>query len=138
MYKKKFELYRPLQILTSLLESLFQWIMTCRGNDAILVVVVDQLSKLAKFVPTKVTLMVIYMITLFFEMWVTHNNRLEVIMSDYDTKFASNFWKVLMNKTTIMLKLNTAFHPQIDGLTKKVNRVLNQYFWNYVGADHKD
>jgi hypothetical protein len=112
--------------------------MTCRGNDAILVVVVDQLSKLAKFVPTKVTLMVIYMITLFFEMWVTHNNRLEVIMSDYDTKFASNFWKVLMNKTTIMLKLNTAFHPQIDGLTKKVNRVLNQYFWNYVGADHKD
>jgi len=59
-------------------------------------------------------------------------------MSDYDTKFASNFWKVLMNKTTIMLKLNTAFHPQIDGLTKKVNRVLNQYFWNYVGADHKD
>jgi len=91
-----------------------------------------------KFVPTKATLMIIYMITLFFEMWVTHNNMLEVIMSDYNTKFTSNFWKVLMNNATIRLKLNMAFHPQIDGLTKRVNRVLNQYFWNYVGADHKD
>jgi hypothetical protein len=59
--------------------------MTCQGNDAILVVVVDQ-SKLAKFMPTKATLMIIYMITLFFEMWVTHNNMLEVIMNDYDIK----------------------------------------------------
>jgi hypothetical protein len=37
-----------------------------------------------------------------------------------------------------MLKLSMAFHPQIDGLTKKINKVLSQYFWNYVGADHKD
>jgi hypothetical protein len=78
------------------------------------------------------------MITFFFEMWVTHNNMLKVIMSDYDTKFTSNVSKVLMNKAKFMLKLNMAFHPQIDGLTKRVNRVLNQYFWNYVGADHKD
>jgi len=99
--------------------------MTWQGNDAILVVVVDQLSKLAKFMPTKATLMIIYMVTLFFEMWVTHNNMLEVIISDYDTKFTSNFWKVLMNKVKIMLKFNTAFHPQIDGLTKRVNKVLN-------------
>jgi hypothetical protein len=112
--------------------------MTYQGNDAILVAVVDQLSKLAKFMPTKATLMIIYIITLLFEMWVTHNNMLEVIMSDYDTKFTSNFWKVLINKAEIMLKCNMAFHPQIDGLTKRVNRVLNQYFWNYVGVDHKD
>jgi hypothetical protein len=79
------------------------------------VVVVDQLSKLAKFVPTKATLMIIYMIRLFFEMWVTHNNMLEVIMSDYNTKFTSNFWKVLMNKAKFMLKLSMAFHPQMMG-----------------------
>jgi hypothetical protein len=89
--------------------------MTWQGNDAILVVVVDQLSKLAKFMSTKATLMIIYMVTLFFEMWVTHNNMLEVIISDYDTKFTSNFWKVLMNKVKIMLSLTQPSIPKLMG-----------------------
>jgi hypothetical protein len=31
-----------------------------------------------------------------------------------------------------------AFHPQIDGQTKRVNVVLNQYLKNYVGTNQKD
>jgi len=62
---------------------------------------------------------------------------LEAIMNDPDVKFTSKFW-TLMNKVGITLKFNTTFHPQTDGQTKWVNRILNRYFHNYIACNHKD
>jgi len=59
-------------------------------------------------------------------------------MSDPDVKFTSKFWTLLMKKVGIKLKFSTTFHPQTDGQTKGVNRILNQYFHNYIAHDHKD
>jgi hypothetical protein len=36
------------------------------------------------------------------------------------------------------LKMSTSFHPQIDGQTKKVNLVIQQFLRNYVAAGQQD
>lgn len=43
-----------------------------------------------------------------------------------------------MKKMGTKLKFNTTFHPQINGQTKIVNKILNQYLHNYIIDNHKD
>jgi hypothetical protein len=101
-------------------------------------VVVDRFSKLVKFGPTQTNAMVTRMTKLFFDMWVRHNGMPKVIVNDWDVKFTSEFWTLLMKKTRTKLKFNTIFHPEIDGQTEIMNGILNQYFRNYIGGDYKD
>ena len=46
------------------------------------------------------------------------------IVSDRDARFLSAFWKTLWALLRCQLKYCTAFHPQIDGQTEVVNRML--------------
>ena len=46
------------------------------------------------------------------------------IVSDRDPLFMSGFWKSLQEALGTELCLSTAYHPQTNGQTKRVNRVL--------------
>jgi hypothetical protein len=81
--------------------------------DAIFVVV--NKSKLAKFVPIQTNPTMAGMMKLLVDMWVRHNNMLEVIVSDWDVKFMSKFWIILIKFLKIKLKFSIVFHSQIDG-----------------------
>ena len=48
-------------------------------------------------------------------------------MSDHDTQFVSKFWRSLFEMLKVDMKLSSAFHPQTDGQTERVNQVLEQY-----------
>jgi hypothetical protein len=37
------------------------------------------------------------------------------------------FWKSLFKILKVKIKLSSAYHPQTDGQTKRVNQVLEQY-----------
>jgi hypothetical protein len=136
-----FGLYKPFLIPSGPFESISMDFMTCllewEGTNAIFVVV-DMLWKLVKFVPTQTNATVARTRKLFLDMWVWHNGMPKVIVSDHDVKFMSKFWMLLMKKAGAKLKFNIAFYPQIDGQTKKVNKILNQYLCNYIVDDHKD
>ena len=54
------------------------------------------------------------------------------IISDCGTQFISNFWKFLYKRLGISVRLSTAWHPKIDGQTKQLNRVMEQFFRAYV------
>ena len=56
----------------------------------------------------------------------------KAIISDRDTKFTSNFWKGLFSDLGTKLNFNTAYRPQTDGQTERVNQVLEDMLHMYV------
>ena len=140
-YQKQAGLLQPLPIppgpwhsismdfITSLPES--------QGYDAIFVMV-DRFSKLAHMVPTVGTATALETAKLFLNAWWKHHGLPKVIVSDRDPKFTSAFWRHFFRKVGTKLTFSTAFHPQTDGQTERVNGVLNQYLRNFVSADQRD
>ena len=55
-----------------------------------------------------------------------------MIVSDRDAKFTTNFWKSLFKCLGTQLNFSTAYHPQTDGHTERVNQVLEEMLRMYV------
>ncbi|MGV8000504.1 hypothetical protein PJP08_29305, partial [Mycobacterium kansasii] len=46
------------------------------------------------------------------------------IVSDRDSRFTSQFWRSFQRAMGTDLQLSTAYHPQNDGQTERVNQIL--------------
>ncbi|KAL0553922.1 hypothetical protein IC582_007826 [Cucumis melo] len=96
---------------------------TLRGFTVIWVVV-DRLTKSAHFVPGKST----YTASKWAQLYMSEIVRLHgvpvSIVSDRDARFTSKFWKGLQTAMGTRLDFSTAFHPQTDGQTGRLNQVL--------------
>ena len=55
----------------------------------------------------------------------------DTIVSDCDTQFVNSFWDQLCKWLNIKANLSTAFHPQTDSQTERVNSVMEQYLRTY-------
>lgn len=97
-----------------------------KGFDAILVVV-DRLTKMAHFMACKKTVTGEQTAKLFIDNIYKSHGLPEDIISDRGTQFTSSFWRSLFKILGVQIKLSTAFHPQTDGQTERVNQVLEQY-----------
>lgn len=96
------------------------------GFNAILVVV-DRLSKRAHMIPTTTEVDSIGIARLFRDhVWKDHGLPEEVI-SDRGTQFISKFMKELYALLHIKSAASTAYHPQTDGQTERVNQEVEQF-----------
>jgi len=66
-------------------------------------------------------------------MWRLHGLP-ESIISDRGLQFAAGLIKELNGLLGIKMKLSTAFHPQTDGQTERMNQELEQYLRIFI--DH--
>jgi len=67
-------------------------------------------------------------------MWKLHGLP-ESIISDRGPQFMTELMRELNRMLKIKSKLSTAFHPQIDRQTKRVNQELEQYLRMFI--DHR-
>jgi transposase InsO family protein len=94
-----------------------------RGNDVIWVVV-DILTKVAHFIPVKTTFNANQLAQLYMSRIVSLQGVPKSITSDRGSLFTSTFWLRLHQALGTMLKHSTAYHPQTDGQTERVNQIL--------------
>jgi hypothetical protein len=96
---------------------------TKRGNDYVFVIV-DRFSKMAILVAVKKNITTKATAKLFFERVWVHFGIPKPIVSDRDNQFLSTFWSSLWSLLDTKLTKSMAFHPQTDGQTEFVNRMI--------------
>ena len=105
--------------------------MTQQYYDTILVVT-DKLTKYGKFVPYLEGSSAEELAYAFYKYVVADHGLPTQIISDRDKLVVSKFWQSLMDLMGVQHKLSTAYHPQTDGQTERLNQTLEQYLRNYM------
>jgi RNase H-like domain found in reverse transcriptase/Reverse transcriptase (RNA-dependent DNA polymerase)/Integrase zinc binding domain/Chromo (CHRromatin Organisation MOdifier) domain len=111
--------------------------VTKHGFDSILVVV-DYLTKLAHFIPCRKDQSSEEVARILRREVIRLHGVSEVIVSDRDPKLVGNFMKDLFRCLGVKHKPSTAYRPQTDGQTERLNRVIQEMLRNYVSPSHDD
>jgi hypothetical protein len=102
-------------------------------------VVIDRFTKMAHFIPLpkdgkKATDLAI---TFAREVWKHHGLPSDIV-SDRDSRFTSEVWKEFLRLSGIRPRMSTAFHPQTDGQTERLNQTIEAYLRSFVGHEQND
>lgn len=100
-------------------------------------VVVDRLTKMRHFIATT-SLEADELADRFIERVYSLHGTPETIVSDRGTQFVSTFWRALSARLGVVLKPSSAFHPQTNGQTERINAELEQYLRLFVGWAQDD
>jgi hypothetical protein len=111
--------------------------VTTAGCDSILVFV-DRFTKMVHFVPCVEEITAADFAALF-ERWIIalHGVPLECV-SDRGSLFTSKFWSDVCRRLAVGRSLSSAYHPQSDGQSERVNRGLEEMLRSYVSPLHDD
>nr|AAR89852.1 putative polyprotein [Oryza sativa Japonica Group]ABF99511.1 retrotransposon protein, putative, Ty3-gypsy subclass [Oryza sativa Japonica Group] len=96
---------------------------TATGYDSIWVIV-DRLTKTARFIPVKTNYSSAKLAELYMTRIVCLHGVPKKIISDRGTQFTSHFWEKVHEALGSYLAFSTAYHPQTDGQTERTNQVL--------------
>jgi hypothetical protein len=110
---------------------------TAAGFTAI-AVFVDRLSKMVRLAPCRDDTTAAEFADLFVQHVFRSHGLPAQIVSDRDPRFVSKFWRALMERLGVSQALSSAFHPQTDGNTERVNRVLEDMLRHFVDPTQAD
>jgi hypothetical protein len=104
---------------------------TCKMHDSIMVVV-DNLTKATHFIPLKTNHKATDVADIFMKEVARLHGIPKIIVSDRDLKFTSNLWKGLFKGFRTNLNFSTTYHPEFDGQTERLNKVIEDILRMYV------
>lgn len=81
----------------------------------------------AHFIPVKHPFTAQHIAQLFFSQVVKLHGFSTSIVSDWDKVFTSTFWQELFKLSGAKLHLSSAYHPQSDGQTERINQCLEMF-----------
>jgi hypothetical protein len=109
---------------------------TQSGYDSIWVIV-DHFLKVAHFIPVKTTYKGANLTELYIARIVCLHGVPKKIVSDRGTQFTSRFWEKLYEAMNTRLNFSSAYHPQTDGQTERINQILEDMLRAYALKDSK-
>lgn len=104
---------------------------TRRGYESIWVIV-DRPTKSAHFIPVKTTRTASSLAEIYMREVVRLHGILSSNVCDRDPIFTSKFWKAFQDTLGTKLNLSTAYHPQTDGQTERVNQILEDLLRAFI------
>ncbi|RFN43552.1 pol polyprotein [Fusarium flagelliforme] len=97
-----------------------------------IMVIVDRLTKFSYYLPYRESTDAEELSYVFYRHIVSTHGLPNEILSDRGPTFAAKFWQALMSHLGLNHRLSTAFRPQTDGQTERMNQVLEQYLRCYI------
>ena len=97
------------------------------NGKTIILVVVDRYTKYAHFVALRHPINATKIAQVFIDTIVKLHGWPSEIVSDRDSIFMSKFWSKLFKLHGVKFLKSTAFHPQTDGQSEALNKVLEGY-----------
>jgi len=107
------------------------------GHDSIMVVI-DSVTKHAHFVSTVTTISAARAAHLFLNHVWKHHGLPRKVVSDRGPQFVAEFTQELYRLLGIKLAATTAYHPQGDGQTERVNQELEHYLQLFTNQRQDD
>ncbi|QRW25063.1 Transposon Tf2-7 polyprotein [Rhizoctonia solani] len=110
---------------------------TSEGYDAILTVV-DRLSKMVHFIPTHSDATAVDVANLFVSfVWKLHGLPRKTI-SDQGPQFNAKFLRQVYKRLGIEPHFSTAYRPQVDGQSERLNQFVEIYLRHYINYRQTD
>ncbi|KAF1313356.1 Pol protein, partial [Globisporangium splendens] len=106
-----------------------------KARNTGVVVFVDRLSKMVHVAPVRKHVTAQETACLFLEHVFRYHGLPESIVSDRDPRFTAAFWRELFRLLGTDLAMSTADHPETDGQTERVNRVVEDILRS-IAVDH--
>jgi len=100
-------------------------------------VIIDRFTKMAYFIPLTEKTAADFAIIFAQEVWRHHGLPTDIV-SDRDSQFTSDVWKEFLKILGIRSRMSTAFHPQMDGQTERLNQTIEAYLRAFVGKKQDD
>ena len=100
-------------------------------------VIVDRFSKMTHFILLKKITVQELAIAFINHVWRLHGLPWSIV-SDWDPIFTRRFCSAILKISNIRADLSTAYHPQTDGQTERVNQILEYYLRCYCNWDQSD
>jgi hypothetical protein len=96
---------------------------TSQKHDSIWVIV-DRLTKTAHFLPVQISYSSKWYVEIYLDQIVRLHGVPKTIISNHGSQFVALFWEQLQASLGTKLIRSSAYHPQTDGQTERVNQIL--------------
>ena len=100
-------------------------------------VVVCRLTSRIHVIPVTTTTTAVQLSWLYIKEIIRLHGLPKSIVSDRDPKFTSCWWQEVHRILGAKLLMSTSFHPQMDGITERMNCSIGQILHSMVDADQK-
>jgi len=97
-------------------------------------VVIDRFTKMAHFVPLKEKTAADLMAIFAREIWKHHGIPTDIV-SDRDSRFTLETCKGFLGLLRSRPRISTAFHPQTDGQTERLNQTIEAYLCAFFSKE---